>query len=178
MSIVAVDGVQYDPLPDMKYAIYNFYKSLFSESEPQRPKVDSLPLPLLRDSDKAFSEMPFNEEEVTKALLDYCEYKAPESHGTTMAFLQGNWDTVSEDVMRMFVQFFSSGSFVASLNASFTVHIPKKANVENIRDFRSINLVGCIYKLLLQGFSPKVKKHHWESYFRESKCLCWRPSNH
>jgi len=34
MAFVAVDGVQYDALPTMKAPIYNFYKSLFSESEP------------------------------------------------------------------------------------------------------------------------------------------------
>jgi len=71
MSFVVVDGVQYDALPDMKSTIYNFYKSLLSESEPWRLKVDSLPLPLLRDSHKVFIEMPFSEDEVTKALLDF-----------------------------------------------------------------------------------------------------------
>ena len=65
----------------------------------------------------------------------------------TMAFLQGNWDTVNGDVMRMFVELFSSGRFVANLNATFIDLIPKKANTENIRDFRPISLIGCIYKL-------------------------------
>jgi len=78
MSFVVVDGVQYDALPNMKSAIYNLYKSLFSESEPWTPKVDTLPLPLLRDSEKEFIEMPFSEEEVTKALLDCCGDKAPD----------------------------------------------------------------------------------------------------
>ena len=61
----------------MKSAIFNFYKSLFSESEPWRPRVDTLPLPLLRDSEKEIIEMPFSEEEDTKALLDCCGDKAP-----------------------------------------------------------------------------------------------------
>ena len=157
LSCVVVDGVQYDALPTMKATIYNFYKSLFSESEPWRPKVDTLPLPLLQDSEKEFIEMPFSEEEVTKALLDCCGDKAPELDGMTMAFLQGNWDTVSGDVMRMFVEFFSSGRFVASLNASFTVHIPKKANVENIRDFWPISLVGCSHKLLSKVLTQRLR---------------------
>ena len=100
---MVVDGVHYDALPNMKSAIYNFYKSLFFESEQWRPKVDTLPLPLplLRDSEKEFIEMPFSEEEVTKALLDCCGDKAPGPNGMTMAFLQGIWDIVSGDVMRM-----------------------------------------------------------------------------
>ena len=59
-----------------------------------------------------------------------------------------NWDTVRLDVMGMFSAFYSSGKFVRSLNATFIGLIPKKANAENIRDFRPISLVGCIYKLL------------------------------
>ena len=72
-----VDGVQYNALQNTKSAIYNFYKSLFSESEPWRPKVDTLPLPVLQDSEKEIIEMPFSEEEVTKALLDCCGDMAP-----------------------------------------------------------------------------------------------------
>ena len=53
----------------------------------------------------------------------------------TMAFLQGNWDTVSGDVMRMFTEFFSLGRFVAIINVTFIDLIPKKANAENIRDY-------------------------------------------
>ena len=67
----------------------------------------------------------------------------------TMAFLQGNWDTISGDVMRMFAEFFSSRRFVASLNAIFIGLIPKKA----IADFQPISLVGCIYKLLSKALA-------------------------
>jgi len=45
---------------------------------------------LLRDSDKEFIEMPFSEEEVTKALLDCSGDKSPRPDGMTMAFLLSN----------------------------------------------------------------------------------------
>ena len=148
VSFVVVDGVQYDALLDTKSAIYNFYKSLLSESEPRRSKVDRLLLPLLQDSNKEFIGIPFSEEEVTKSVLDCCGDKTPGLDGMTMAFLQGNWDTVSGDEMRMFAEFFSSGRSVPNLNATFFGLIPKRVNAENIRDFRPISLVYCIYKLL------------------------------
>ena len=34
------------------------------------------------------------------------------------------------------------------MNASFLTLIPKKSNAVNIKDFRPINLVGSVYKLL------------------------------
>jgi len=75
----------------------------------------------------------------------------------TMAFLQGNWDTVSGDMMRMFFEFFSSGKFVANLNATFIGLIPKKANAKIIRGFRPISLVGCIYKLLSKILARRLR---------------------
>jgi len=94
--------------------------------------------------DKEVMERAFIEEEVVKALFDCCGDKAPSPDGISMAFLQSNWNTVRIDVMGMFYEFFSSGKFVRSLNATFIGLIPKKVNAENIRDFRPISLVGCI----------------------------------
>ena len=53
----------------------------------------------------------------------------------TMAFLQGNWDTISGDVMRMFTKLFSLERFVANLNSTFVSLIARNASAENIRDF-------------------------------------------
>jgi len=84
----------------------------------------------------------FTEEEIVKALFDCCGDKAPGPDGISLAFLQSNWDTVRLEVMGMFSEFYSSGKFIKSLNATFIGLIPKKANAENIRDFRPISLEG------------------------------------
>jgi len=61
--------------------------------------------------------------------------------------------------MSTFANFFSSRKFVASLNANATFIglIPKKINVDNKRDFRPINLVGCIYKLLSKVSARRLR---------------------
>ena len=46
---------------------------------------------------------------------------------------------------------------MASLNATFTGPIPKKANAENISDFRPITLVGCIFKLLSKVLARRLR---------------------
>ena len=50
--------------------------------------------------------------------------------------------------MDFFVYFHWHSVFEQSLNASFLTLIPKKSNAVNILDFRPINLVGSVYKLL------------------------------
>ena len=72
-------------------------------------------------------ELPFNEEEVCRALSECCGDKALETYGLTMAFLQHSWATLKEDVMNMFVEFFSSGKLGTILNSTFIGLIPKKA---------------------------------------------------
>ena len=133
---VGVEGVRYDTLQDMKSVIFGFYNSLFSKLEPWKPYVDVLYLPLLREVDTEYIEMPFNEDEVIKALLDCCGGKFPKANGMTMTFLQSNWAILSRDVTSMFTEFFSLGKFVASLNTTFIsliTLIPKKVDTDNIR---------------------------------------------
>lgn len=44
------------------------------------------------------------------------------------------------------------------MNATFFVLIPKKDDVDDLRDFRPINLVGSLYKLLAKVLTNKLKK--------------------
>jgi len=57
----------------------------------------------------------------------------------------------------MFSEFHLNGKFVASLNATFIGLIPKKANAQNIKDYRPISLIGCIYKLLSKVLARKLR---------------------
>ena len=54
---------------------------------------------------------------------------------------------------------------MASLNATFIRLIPKKADAKNIRDYRPISLIRCIYKVTFKGVSPYTERRHRESHF-------------
>jgi len=57
----------------------------------------------------------------------------------------------------MFSEFHLNGEFVASLNATFIRLIPKKADAQNIKDYRPISLIGCIYKLLSKVLARRLR---------------------
>ena len=59
--------------------------------------------------------------------------------------------------MDFFVYFHWHSVFEQSLNASFLTLIPKKSNAVNILDFRPINLVGSVYKLLSKVLANKLR---------------------
>ena len=44
------------------------------------------------------------------------------------------------------------------MNAIFLVLVPKKGGAKDLKDFRSISLVGSLYKLLAKMLANKIKK--------------------
>ena len=58
----------------------------------------------------------------------------------------------------MFKEFHEHSSFLKSLNNTFLVLIPKKSGAEDLGDFRSISLLGGLYKLLAKVLAIRLKK--------------------
>ena len=69
ISAMIVDRICIETIDNMKRSIHGFFRELFTENEPWRPKVDGLSLPSLPDAAREVLEMQFDEEEITKALL-------------------------------------------------------------------------------------------------------------
>ena len=59
--------------------------------------------------------------------------------------------------MNFFKDFYDDGRFVRSVNATFLVLIPKRGDVEDLRDFKPINLVGGLGKWLDKVLANKLK---------------------
>ena len=60
--------------------------------------------------------------------------------------------------MGFFREFFKHNRFIKSLNAAFLVLIPKRGNVEDIKDLKLISLVGGLYKILTKVLANKLKR--------------------
>ena len=59
--------------------------------------------------------------------------------------------------MGFFGDFYESSCFKRSLNATFVVLVPKKGGAKELKDFRPINLVGGLYKLLAKVLVNRLK---------------------
>ena len=62
------------------------------------------------------------------------------------------------NLMEFFYDFFVSETFTRSLNTTFLVLIPKKGEAEDLKDFRPINLLGSLYKLLAKVLANRLKR--------------------
>lgn len=68
-----------------------------------------------------------------------------------------SWDFTKREIMGLFKEFFEHGYFVSVITTS-VVLIPKEGCVDDIKDFRSIRLVGGLYKWLTKVLDNRLKR--------------------
>jgi hypothetical protein len=111
-----------------------------------------LSLPLMRMS--LWLECVFEEQEVVREMRGD---KASGLDGFSMAFFQKCWAVLKQDIMVIFSEFHNSCQFERSLNATFVSLIPKKVDAVEVKDFRPINLVGGVYKVISKVLANRLK---------------------
>ena len=62
------------------------------------------------------------------------------------------------DIIGLFKEFYEHKRFVRNLNTTFLVLIPKMGDAEDLKDYRPISLVGCLYKLLAKVLANRIKR--------------------
>jgi len=60
--------------------------------------------------------------------------------------------------MGFFVDFHNKGVLEKSLNATFVSLISKVVGADDIKNFRSISLVGSVYKILVKVLTSRLRK--------------------
>ncbi|RVW82252.1 hypothetical protein CK203_041736 [Vitis vinifera] len=68
-----------------------------------------------------------------------------------------NFKELREGLASSLKEFYIHGTFQRSLNSTFLLLIPKKEGTEDLRNFKPINLVGSMYKLLAKVLANRLK---------------------
>ncbi|RVW19485.1 Transposon TX1 uncharacterized 149 kDa protein [Vitis vinifera] len=143
---------------EVREGIANAYQQMLSEDSGWQADIGRLRLDQISHQEAENLEAPFSEVEVHSALMEMNGNKAPGPDGFTVAFWQSCWGFVKEEILAMFKEFHEQNTFLKSLNNTFLVLIPKKGGAEDIGDFRSISLLGGLYKLLAKVLANRLKK--------------------
>lgn len=78
--------------------------------------------------------------------------------GLQVLFSSPIWDFVKGDLMNFFHEFHDRGRFMRSLNSTFLVLISKCKVAKDLKDFKPINLVRSLYKLLVKVLANILKR--------------------
>lgn len=113
----------------------------------------------IEHSDLHDLEDMITEEEVWKVIRELPPDRAPGPDGFIGAFYQRAWQIIKNDVMAVMLKLYvGDGRGFAKLNKAHIVLIPKKADAEEIGDFRPISLIHSIPKLFAKVLTNRLRK--------------------
>ena len=142
----------------LRLRIVKAFESMLADTGDWRANLVGLHFSRLNALEDENLEQQFTKAEVFNALNDLNGDKAPSPDGYTVAFWQSKWGTITEDVLKLFKDFFfETRKFVHGLNTTFIVHVPKKCGAEDLKDFRPISLVSSLYKLISKVLVNRLK---------------------
>ena len=79
------------------------------------------------------------------------------------------------NIHKLVTDFYNSGNFPITLNATEIVLIPKKAHAHHVTDYRPISLTNVIYRLIAKSLANRIKKelpdyiHHSQHAFIQAR---------
>ncbi|KAJ9564278.1 hypothetical protein OSB04_000244 [Centaurea solstitialis] len=141
----------------IRNAVWDFFNSKFAEQHPIRPVITSSLFKTLSVSQRERLEIPFSEQEVKKAVWNCGSNKAPGPDGFTLEFVRKFWDVVGKDFFEAVKYFEVHQKLNPGSNASFITLIPKLKDPLSLVDYRPINLIGCVNKVISKVLAERLK---------------------
>jgi hypothetical protein len=134
---------------DMEELTNSFFQNLYKADESTQPAaiLDAIQ-PLISHEINETLCTEFSEDEISFAMFQIGPLKAPGRDGFPASFYQRHWGVLKNDIIAAVKEFFKSGHMPDGVNDTVIVLIPKKKNLELLRDFRPISLCNVIYKVV------------------------------
>lgn len=143
---------------EIKEEIANYFETLYSSGKFLRPQLEGVAFPIISNESRIWLERDFEEDENFSAMTDCGGDKASGPDGFNFSFMQAAWAFIKKDFYEMLSKFHLRGRLNKEVNATFFTLIPKAPNPVDVKDFRPISLVGCVYKLLSKILANRMRK--------------------
>ncbi|KAJ3602352.1 hypothetical protein NHX12_030110 [Muraenolepis orangiensis] len=129
----------------------SFYSTLYaSEYEEGETLSEGFWNGLPQVSEEANSQLegPLTIQELQTALQGMQGRRAPGIDGLSVEFYKAYWDVLSNDLLDVFNESLASGSMPVSCRRAVITLLPKKGNLQDIKNWRPVSLLCVDYKLL------------------------------
>uniref|UniRef100_A0A8P4KAC5 Reverse transcriptase domain-containing protein n=1 Tax=Dicentrarchus labrax TaxID=13489 RepID=A0A8P4KAC5_DICLA len=137
-----------------------FYASLFeSEFKENEELMEEVcgGLPQISREANQQLDSPLTPQELYAALQSMQGRKAPGIDGLTVEFYKAFWDILAHDIIDVFNESLVSGSLPLSCRRAIITLLPKKGNLQEIRNWRPVSLLCTDYKILSKVLANRLK---------------------
>jgi hypothetical protein len=140
----------------MARVLFDHYNSVLGQSfkHSRRINLSAIGLPSL---DMAGLEILFFEAKVQAVVMDLPNDKPPGPDGFTVIFYKKVWEITKHDIMNVFNVFWALDvRSLHHLNDAYMVLLKKKTNPLEIWDYRPINLIHSVGKLITKCLANRM----------------------
>ncbi|KAJ0797800.1 putative RNA-directed DNA polymerase [Helianthus annuus] len=141
----------------IKKLVFEFFREKFKEDAPERPYLELDNAKRISEAEAAALIEQFSIEEIKQAVFDCGSDRAPGPDGFNMKFIKRFWRFFEEDFKNIFDMFFDTGTFSRGTTSSFIVLIPKEKDPIDLGNYRPINLIGILNKVISKALANRLK---------------------
>nr|BAC82605.1 pol-like protein [Tetraodon nigroviridis] len=147
-----------------------FYSALYSSEYREREDLFEEfcgGLPQVSEATNVRLDGPLSVSELHAALQRMQGRRAPGINGLTVEFYKAYWDIVAPDLLEVFNESLSSGSLPVSCRRAVMALLPKKGNLQDIRNWRPVSLLCTDYKILSKVLATRLREAMEEVIHRD-----------
>lgn len=155
---LSINGEWVKKPKEIKREVHQFFKEKFVEEIKDRPSLLVYGLKTL-DSEAADGLVaPFLEKEIKDAVFECGSDKAPGPNGFNFRFIKKFWSLFSGDFLDIFNNFAETGVISRGVGSSFITLVPKVNDPVDLGEYRPINLIGVVSKVISKVLANRLKK--------------------
>jgi hypothetical protein len=157
-QIMDMNGRQCSTDHEIKDAFVNYFGGIFSTSYPNYMDrcFEDLTMKLSTDMNNMLLQ-PCTYEEVSAAVGQMADLKAPGCDGLPTEFFHDNWSTIGQEIFSVVSDFFSTSRSDDEINLTVISLIPKIASPTKVSEFRPISLCNVFYKIISKTLANRLK---------------------
>ncbi|XP_021288343.1 uncharacterized protein LOC110419572 [Herrania umbratica] len=155
-KIKGVDGMKEIP-EAIKGEVERHFQNLYNVKEVLELINLDCNLEKLKPESASFLEKPSKEEEVWGTIQGCDGNKALRPDGYNLNFFKNQWEVVKDDIIDFMKKFYKNGQLGYGVNSSFIALISKVQNPNNLSEYKSISLVGSLYKIVAKTLADCLR---------------------
>uniref|UniRef100_A0A3B3HMN0 Reverse transcriptase domain-containing protein n=1 Tax=Oryzias latipes TaxID=8090 RepID=A0A3B3HMN0_ORYLA len=159
-SLLSDTGEELLEPDEIRQRAVDFYSSLYtSECDGDDSLLDEFcsGLPHVAEEMNSQLDRPLQLPELSAALQSMKGRKAPGIDGLTVEFYKAFWDILAPDILEVFNDCLLSGALPTSCRRAVVALLPKKGNLQEIKNWRPVSLLCVDYKILSRTFSNRLR---------------------